>query len=575
MPTPTTILGIHDGFTASACLLRDGHLVAAVSEERLTRTKNAAGYPHRAIEQVLAIGGCDPRDISAVALATRFMHSPEFFLDWSWYRQDMAEQQRDQQAAGDRAQYFLGERLSQRTRAITDHLGIPPTKVTIVDHHEAHASSAYYASPWINDPGPVLVLTLDGSGDGLCATVSVGENRYLRRVAQTGSSASIGKVYSRITYLLGMKPHEHEYKLMGLAPYADPDGAEKAYQVIRPLVELDDDSLVYRQGTPLSTSYCYAYLRERLENYRFDWIAGGIQRRTEELVVQWARNAIKHTGIGKMACAGGVFMNVKANMLLAALPETDSLFVFPSAGDESLCFGAAYKAHRDLLGDQGGPWPPFPPAYLGPAFSEGDVELALQRSGVSEWCEVAAPRDIDAAVAQLLAQGDIVARCDGRMEWGARALGNRSILMSPDNVRRVRDLNAAIKHRDFWMPFAPTILAERQHLYMENAKSLPAPHMVLAFGTTNEGRGRLAAALHPYDNTIRPQLLEAKHNPAYHNLIRAHERLTGVGAVLNTSFNLHGEPIVCSPADAIDTLRRTGLTNLVLGKRLLQKRVPQ
>ncbi|MBI4539318.1 MAG: hypothetical protein HY704_07415 [Gemmatimonadetes bacterium] len=566
------ILGIHDGHNASACVLRDGEIVAAACEERLSRHKNEPGYPRRAVEEVLRIAGCTPDEITIVALGTRFMHHREFFLSWDWYRKGYSDQTKDAGSESQRRRYFLEERLRERRNAIVQHLGVGEEQIEVVEHHEAHAASAYYGSPWIAD-GRVLVLTLDGSGDGVCATVNIGEGGELRRIAETKSAASLGKVYSRVTFLLGMKPWEHEYKIMGLAPYADADGVERSYEVLRPLVQLDEGALAFQAGTHLSTNYCYPYLRTELENHRFDWIAGAVQRMTEDLVVRWARNAIRATGIRRLACAGGVFMNVKANMLLLDLDEVEDLFVFPGCGDESISIGAAYKVYGERVRRLGSAVSakPLGSVYLGPEFSRSEIERSLERHvGGNKYHVRSCPNMVE-VVAGLLGSGHIAGWFRGRMEWGARALGNRSILMDPRNVGRVRELNSAIKHRDFWMPFAPTILHERQREYISNPKGIGAPEMLLAFRTNGEGRRDLPATMHPYDLTVRPQLLERSRNRDYYDLLKRFEAATGVGAVLNTSFNLHGDPIVCSPDDALETFERSGLQVLALGDYLVSK----
>jgi carbamoyltransferase len=568
-----TVLGIHDGHNASACILREGRILAAVAEERLSRRKNDSGYPRRAIEEVLRAAGCSPGELTSVALGTRFMHHREFFQNWDWYRKDHNDQLRDAAAEPTRMEYFLNQRLLERTRSIVDHLGIAEEKIIVVEHHDGHAASAYYACPWVNDSEPVLVVTLDGSGDGICATVSIGGNGYLRRIAETKSAASIGKLYSRVTFLLGMKPWEDEYKVMGLAPYADRAGVERSYRVLRPLVQLDETSLVFRPGTEIWTNYCYSYLRSRLEGHRFDSIAGAAQQVVEDLVTRWVANAVAHTGIRRVACAGGVFMNVKMNMLLLDLEGIDDLFVFPSCGDESVSIGAAYKVYADYLRSSGRPitTAEIESIYLGPEFAGNAVRAAVESFAVGRY-HVQTPHDMDAVVAQLLADGEIVARFRGRMEWGARALGNRSILLDPTKLSRLPDLNRAIKHRDFWMPFAPTILADRQQDYLVNPKLAKAGHMMLALRTTERGRQALCAAVHPYDLTARPQVLDAGDNLEYYKLLKRFEAATEIGGVLNTSFNLHGHPIVCSPADAFETFAGSELQFLAIENYLISKK---
>lgn len=573
MNRPLTILGIHDGHNAAACLVRDGRVLSAIAEERLTRTKNEPGYPRAAVEAVLKESGSTPDDIDIVALGTRFMHSREFYLNWDWYRKGSEDEARDREMEPQRRAHFLETRIAERKAAIIAHIGVAPERIRIVEHHLAHAATAYYGSPWAADGEDALVLTLDGSGDGLCATVSIGSAKGLTRISETKSAASIGKVYSRITFLMGMKPWEHEYKLMGLAPYADEKGLDRSYRVLRELVTIDDGSLEFRPGSTLTTNYIYPHLRAQLENHRFDWIAGAAQRLTEELVVKWVRNAIAHTGIRRVACAGGVFMNVKANMLISQLDEVTGVFVFPSCGDESIPFGAAWQAHAEERA-AGKPLPiggPLETAYLGPQFRDEEVTSALHAKPDRQKLHARAFKEINEVTARALADGAVVARCAGRMEWGARALGNRSILMDPRRTDQVRVLNAAIKQRDFWMPFAPTVLAQRQGEVIQNPKAFPSPHMLLGFVTTPRGREQLAAAVHPYDQTARPQILEPKDNPDYHDLIERFRLRTGVPGLLNTSFNVHGEPIVASPEDALSTLERSGLQFLAVGSYFVSK----
>ncbi len=565
------VLGIHDGHNSSACLMAGGRVLAAVSEERISRMKNECGYPARAVECVMKQAGISGRDLDGVALASRFMHHREFFYNWEWYRKGAQDQVEDASREPQRRQYLLGKRQQERVDEIVHHVGCSADKITIQEHHSGHASAAYYASGWAFGGEKVLVLTLDGSGDGVCGTVSIGENGAIRRLAQTGSAASLGKIYSRLTFLMGMKPWEHEYKLMGLAPYADPRGQAKSYDVLSKLVVLDEGSLTFRTGTDLSTNYCYPYLRTNLENHRFDWIAGAAQQLVEERVVQWVRTALAATSTTKVVCGGGVFMNVKVNMLISELPEVEAVFTFPSCGDESLCFGSAYAETVRLAELRGGAsgFDGLDSAYLGPSFDDADVEAALQAH--PRKFHVVKHPSVDTALGNLLAKKYIVARINGRMEWGARALGNRSILMDPRHTRGVRELNAAIKQRDFWMPFAPSVLESSQSDFIENPKNLKSPFMMTAFRTTPEGEPGLAAATHPYDGTARAQLVDSVMNPGYHRLISRFRERTGVGAVLNTSLNIHGEPIVCTPSEGLSTLERSSLPVMAIGDYLISK----
>ena len=281
----------------------------------------------------------------------------------------------------------------------------------------------------------------------------------------------------------------------------------------------------------------------------------------------------RHDG-SRLALGGGVFMNVKANRLIGEEPGIEDLFVFPSCGDESNAVGAAYLAYLQECGRRGvAPAPqPLGPVYLGPEAGDAEAEALIRERSLDARYKVAFHDRIEEKIAELLVSDGVVARCAGRMEFGARALGNRSILANPSDPRVVPLINRVIKNRDFWMPFAPTILKEREADYVVNPKGLASPYMMLAFRTQEKRQDELVAALHPQDATARPQILEESWNPEYHRIIREFERRTGIGAVLNTSFNLHGEPIVCTAADALDTFERSGLPHLALGHWLISKR---
>jgi carbamoyltransferase len=417
------------------------------------------------------------------------------------------------------------------------------------------------------------VLTNDNSGDGLCATASTGRGTALERhEAAPSAPGSLGSFYSFVTLLLGMRFGEHEYKVMGLAPYAPAPAVERAAAALGGtfgLVEATPARFAWRRRGPR-----YRLLLEDTLGLRFDAVAGGAQQVVEDLLLQWARLMRTRYGGERLALGGGVFMNVKANMRLASEEWVRDLFVFPSCGDESNAIGAAYLGYLDACARAGVDARPAPlgPAYLGPAIDDAEVEEVVRRRDLAVRHRVSEPERMEERIADLLVSDGVVARCAGRMEFGARALGNRSILAHPSDHRVVGLINRMIKNRDFWMPFAPSVLRERETDYLVNPKALTSPYMMLAFPTNPKRRDEIVAAVHPQDGTARAHIVDEAWNPGYHRVIREFEGRTGIGAVLNTSLNLHGEPLVGSPADAVDTFERSGLPHLALGRFLISKK---
>jgi len=582
------VLGISETHCATAAILRDGEIVGCASEERFTRLKNDAGYPRLAIDALLREARLAPADIDVVALAGARAAAREWMnrvLHDEAYARRYYGVQIDPPGGLRRRARKLGARLGLAARApgkfglsheerlglVTGHLGIAADRIVTLDHHLCHAAAAYFGAPFSGQPA--LVLTSDNSGDGLCATASVARGTSLdRREATPSAPGSLGAFYSFVTLLLGMKFGEHEYKVMGLAPYAPARAAERAAASLREVFDLVEDTpcrFAWKRRGPR-----YRLLLEATLGQRFDAIAGGAQKLLEDALLAWARLMQSRHGGDRLALGGGVFMNVKANMLIAAEPWVRDLFVFPSCGDESNAVGAAYLAYVAECERRGvAPSPrPFGPAYLGPAIDDAEVEALIRSRDVATRHRVSEHERIEERIAELLVSDGVVARCAGRMEFGARALGNRSILANPSDPRVVALINRMIKNRDFWMPFAPTVLGEREADYLVNPKGLASPYMMLAFATEPKRRDQIAAAVHPHDGTARAHILDEAWNPGYHRVIREFERRTGIGAVLNTSFNLHGEPLVASPADALDTFERSGLPHLALGRFLISKK---
>lgn len=566
MKRDVIVLGVHDGHNAGAALVKNGSVVAAIQEERLVNIKNYSGTPVNAIKMVFKIAKIHPDDVDLIAIAGLVRtHAPlkERPLHVRLYER-FAFLFKYHSINRWLVNFLHKRRKMDELLQVFKELGIENKEIMFVEHHTAHAACAYYQRPWDDE---TLVLTLDGAGDGLCSTVNIGSNFNMERVASTTAYNSPGNVfYSEITGYLGLKRWEHEYKVMGMAPYGIPD---YCIDKIRKIIRINPEKpLEFENTIGAYVTYVQKKLRKLLAEQRFDNICAATQQHFEELVSQWVKNAIEATGIHKIACAGGMFLNVKANKVLREMEEVDDIFFYPAAGDEGTPVGAALEGYyrfceregikpkREKLG----------PIYYGMEYDNDYIEKVLKERG---WIEKARYVDeIDEEVGELIAKGKIIARFNGRVEWGPRALGNRSILADPRDLRVIQKLNFAIKHRDFWMPFAPSILDERKEDYLIDAKF--APYMIEAFDTTPEA-DEIIAGLHPRDRTARPQIVN-DWNEGYRKVLKTFEEITGVGGILNTSFNLHGYPIVGTPEVAIHTLENSGLDGLAIGNWLVMKK---
>ena len=575
MKKTTTVLGIHFWHDAGAALVQNGKIIAAVNEERLKNEKHFVGYPIESIKEVLKISKLHPSEIDAISVVgtaesifpKHFERYPNFshaISNWSW--EDSSQKHLD-------GLYLYHKRIT-KLKAFTTvltKLGISPKQVFFIEHHTAHAASAYYLSPWNLDED-VLIFTADGFGDGLSSTISIGNKGEIERIknSETSDYNSLGEFYASVTSYLGMHSGFDAFKVMGLAPYGNP---KKAIDEIKQIIQINPEnpyvfSTKFR-SIQTGNNDILKNLPRLLKGKRFDNIAAATQEWFEILITKWIKNAIKKTGIHKIACAGGNFLNVKANQKLLALEEVDDIFFCPAASDEGLAVGAALRGYYELeLKDGHKPTKvPLNSVYLGTSFSNEEIKESLKQHNLLERAEFV--DDIDSEIGELLAKdGNIVARFSGKMEWGPRGLGNRSIIADPSNLNIVRKINKAIKMRDFWMPFGPSILESRMQDYVVDP--ITSPYMILSFDTT-EKRNEMTAAIHPYDFTCRTQTVNSQYNPGYEKVLKSFEAKTGIGSVLNTSFNLHGNPIAWNPDIAIDTFNNSELDVIALGNYLIKK----
>ncbi len=558
------VLGINDGHNAGAALVKDGEVVAAVQEERLCNIKNFSGVPELAIKEVFKIAKINPHDIDVIAMVSlNRVYAPlkEMPLKVRLFMR-LSPLLHGHSFSSFYVKVLHKFRPMQKLNKIFSGLGINNKEIVFIEHHQAHAACAFYST----NHKKALVFTSDGAGDGLSSTVNIGFNNKIKRIASSTYYDSLSNVlYSEITRYLGMKPWESEFKVMGMAPYGK---AEYCINEVRKIIRINPRNPLEFQNT---IGACGVYIQKKLikmlAGQRFDNISAACQLYFEELMEKWVKAAIKKTGIHDVAFAGGSALNVKANKIIREMPEVDSAFFYPAADDGGTPVGAALEAYNRYC-DANGIKPKrkeIKDIYYGMGFSNDDAKELLKKKG---WLKKASFIDnIDEEVGELIAKGEIVARCSGRVEFGPRALGNRSILADPRDLKVIGKVNFAIKQRDFWMPFAVSILEKRMRDYLVDAKF--TPYMIEAFDTT-EKVDDIIAGTHPKDRTARPQIVN-EWNPSYKKIIETFEAKTGIGAVLNTSFNLHGYPLIGTPDVAISTLENSGLEWLALGNYLIRK----
>ena len=569
-----TVLGIHYFIhDAGAALVQNGKVLASINEEKIRNVKHCGGYPTKSIGEVFKIAKLDPSEVDAVAIVgimgEKILPLTEMFPNYRSLFSYFSLLTGHKKGIELLTSYLQRIKKIDAIKNELTKLGIPLNEIIFVEHHAAHAAAACYLSPWDLDE-EVMVLTLDGHGDAISSTVNIGHKGEIRRVenSETSYYDSLGlSFYSQITAYLGMDWGFDAYKVMGLAPYGKP---ELSIDRIKQIINIDKTNpLKFRNKIDAYMRAMQPKLRDLLKNDRFDNIAAATQSWFETLITKWVSNAVEKTGIRKIACAGGSFLNVKANRKILSLDDVDDVFFCPAASDEGLAVGAALKGYFEIALRDG-----IKPVkehlksnYFGSSFTNDQIKDALKNHDMLDKAQYI--DDIDDEVGELLATSDmVVARFSGRLEWGPRALGNRSILANPSDPRIVRKINNAIKMRDFWMPFGPSILSTRIDDYLVDP--INSPYMMLAFDTT-EKRDDISAALHPYDFTSRPQTVTPEYNSGYEKVLNSFESKTGIGGVLNTSFNIHGYPIVWDPERALDTLNNSSLDALAIGNYLVRK----
>jgi carbamoyltransferase len=572
------ILGVSSQHDAGAALLVDGRVAAAVNEERLNREKLFWGVPERSIREVLRVAGVPIGAVDAVAFANlmggaRFDAFAVAAADPVIRAFQLAAEVGIGGLVGGtqlgvrliRAIYGHIPHLNRVRRetqaCLRDRLGYAGSIVPY-DHHLCHAASAYYSSGWDR----CSVITMDAAGDGYCSRIYAARGGRLTPLHQVPFYHSIASYYGYATHICGFTEGRHEGKITGLAAYGRPD---RPAEVFARLIAYDGRRFhhVNRGGYLMGA---IGRLRRGLAGIPREDIAAGAQRHLEEQVVPYVRDAVRRTGEGSVALAGGLFANVKLNQRLREIPEVTGIWIHPHMGDGGLAVGAALTlwAQRAAPPPPGGPrWPD---VYLGPSWTPTEIERILDGTpGVRRRREAEPEREI----ARLLAAGKVVARFAGRMEYGPRALGNRSILYQATDPTVNDWLNKRLRRTEF-MPFAPILLAEDAPEYLkefDGRSSYAAEFMTITYDVTDRCRREAPAVVH-VDGTARPQVVTAGSNPSLRRILEHYRALTGLRVLINTSFNLHEEPIVCSPQDAIRAFLDGRLDVLALEDHLVERK---
>lgn len=585
------ILGLscyyHD---SAAALIQDGRLVAAAMEERFTRRKHDSGFPTRAVEFCLRQAGITAADLDYVVFYEKPLLKFERILLTTLHTFP-----RSAAVWRDFMSGWLKDKLWIKT-AIQIQVGVQPNKILFCDHHMSHAASAFFASPFQQ----AAVLTVDGVGEWTTTTLgtATSENgtNAINLFAEQRFPHSLGLLYSAFTAWLGFGVNDGEYKVMGMAPYGEPRYTDDVYKVIR--VESDGSyhlNLDYFDfqhsvertysrrfvdlfGTPrppeadFFTSQTHPHRTSEMaalqRNQHYADLAASIQRVTEDTLIAMACHLHRQTGLNKLVMAGGVALNTSANYRLLRETPFDEIYIQPAAGDDGGALGAALWAYHIVLGKPR-TWV-MPHAYWGESYSEADYATFLHDIPHESFVDHD-ERLLD-LVADELTRGKVVGFFQGRFEWGPRALGNRSILADPRHEAMKEIVNTKIKFREPFRPFAPAILRERAAEYFDypDVEQHEAPrYMLMVSPIKPDKQAEIAAVNHL--GTGRLQTIERDTNPRYYGIIERFGQATGTPVVLNTSFNLRGEPIVASPADAWNTFTKSDLDLLVLGSFLVRK----
>ncbi len=549
---------------SAAALLRDGKVVAACQEERLSRKKHDSGFPSRAVKYVLREAGVKPEELDAVGFYDKPLLKFERMLStylgtfprgFSSFRTAMP--------------VWIHEKLWTRS-LIRKELRPYRGPIFFAEHHMSHAASAFLVSPFEES----AILTVDGVGEWATSSFGVGKGSDITLFKEIRFPHSLGLLYSAFTYYLGFKVNSAEYKVMGLAPYGKPVHFER---IMKEMVHLAPDGSFkldmryfdYDHGLRMTSAAFHEFfggpprVPESWMNEREFDIAASVQKVCEEVVLTMVRHLHQQTGLTNLCMAGGVALNCVANGRIVKETPFKNLFVQPAAGDAGGAVGVAHWLYNTIEKQpRNGHWTN---AYLGPGFGDDEIKSYLDSRGAKY--QVLGREELLQKTARRLTEGHVIGWFQGRMEFGPRALGGRSILADPRDAKMRDTLNMKIKFREGFRPFAPSVLADKCSEWFD--LHCDSPYMLLV-AQVREGKRVIPSVTH-VDNSARIQTVTREDSPLYYDLIREFEKLTGVPLVINTSFNVRSEPIVCTPHDAYVCFMRTNMDDLVLGPYFLER----
>lgn len=567
------IIGINnDMCISSACLLHDEKIIAAAAEERLSRQKMTRAFPQKAIDFCMQEAGITPEQVDAFATSWNpAVYFQKFNPIFSGQRRHLVE---NLYSVPDNIMHFYGRPKSEYTHEeIAGEFG--KTNIYHITHHRTHAANGFYLSPFEN----AAIFTADAQGELEATTFCHGQGDKIKLLKAINYPHSLGLLYSSFTEYLGCRPNSDEWKVMAIASYGTANNSY--YKMFKEkLVRFPDET-----SMELDLSYFNGFLHDQPNQYtqklvdllgeprqaeeelteKHYEIAAGLQQLSEDIAIHLLNGLFTQTQEKNLVLSGGFFMNSVLNGKITDLTPFENVFISSCPDDSGNCFGAAYYLYHQIF-DNKRTLSPMTHNYFGPSYTDEEIEKILKTFKVP--CQKV--KDVAQVAAKRLAEGEIIGWFQGKMEFGQRALGNRSILADPRKQSTKDKVNLAIKYREAYRPFAPAVLQEKQDEYFEVGSRGDVLFMERVYQVRPEMQDKIQAVVH-IDGSGRIQTVKKETSPLYHALIESFEKETGIPVVLNTSFNLNGEPIVCSPQDAMRTFFACGMDSLFLGDYWVQK----